>query len=106
MALLVLKDTQQCSLAIAPINAKGRPAPVDGVPQWATSDPNVATITPSANGMSAVVKANFAGTAQVSVTCDADLGTGKRNITGTLDVRVDAGEAVSVAITPGTPAEQ
>ena len=104
---LILTDTQQCALGIDPRNAKGNPAPVDGVPQWASSDPAVAVVEPAADGLTAVVKAVAQGTTQISVTADADLDEGEvRNITGVLDVEVRPAEAVTMGITTGTPEEQ
>ncbi len=105
--MLVLTDTQKCTLTITPKNAKGNPAPVDGIPEWSSSNPAVVSITPAANGLSAVVKATATGTSQISVTVDADLDAGEtRNLTGTLDVEVRPSEAVMVGITTGTPEEQ
>lgn len=106
MALVVLSDSQQVPLAIDPRNKKGNKAPVDGVPQWASSDPNVISVTPSADGLSCLAKAGATGTAQVSVTADADLGSGVTALAGTVDFEVRPGPAVSLGITTGTPEEQ
>lgn len=105
--MLIITDSQQVDLAIKPVDKKGFPAQVDGVPVWATSDPTIATIEPSADGLSAVVKAATAlGSVQISVSADADLGAGVETITGLLDLEVAAGKAVSLAIIAGTPTEQ
>jgi len=104
--MLILTDTQKCNLAIDPRNAKGQPAPVDGIPQWSSSNPGVCDIQPAADGLSAYVFAVGTGASQISVTADADLGAGVRNLTGTLDVEVRAGEAVTMGIAAGTPEEQ
>jgi hypothetical protein len=101
-----LTDTQKATLRIEPRNAKGNLAPVDGVPEWASSDPNVASVTPSADGLACVVKAGQAGSAQVTVTVDADLGDGIRALSGSIDVNVSAGEAVTIAIVAGAPEDQ
>ncbi len=108
MATAILTATQKLvGCAIDPRDSKGNPAPVDGVPQWATSDPAVVTVTPSADGLSADVVAVGLGTAQVSVVADADLDAGEtRELTGTLDVQVKAAEAVTLGITTPTPVEQ
>jgi hypothetical protein len=104
---MILTDTQKVSCTIDPRNSKGNPAPVDGVPEWASSNAAVATVTPAADGLSAVVVAVGIGLAQISVTADADLDVGEtRNISGTLDIDVRASEAVTLGITPGTPEEQ
>lgn len=105
--MLVLTDTQKATCTIDPRNAKGNPAPVDGVPQWSTSNPAVATVIPAVDGLSADVVAVSVGTTQISVIADADLDVGEiREITGTLDVTVKASEAVTMGITAGTPVEQ
>ena len=61
---------------------RGNPARVDGMPVWTSSDESVATVTPSDDGMSAtILSLGTTGTAQISVTADADLGeaeAGKR----------------------------
>jgi hypothetical protein len=104
--MLLLTDTQKVTLSIDPRNAKGNPAPVDGVPEWAVSNPGVGTITPSADGLSATFVATTGGDTQVSVTADADLGDGVRSLSATLDISVKPGEAVTLGITAGTPEEQ
>jgi uncharacterized protein YjdB len=104
---MILTDTQKVSCTIAPLNAKGNPAPVDGVPEWSSSNPSVATVTPAADGLSAVVTAVGIGVAQISVVADADMDAGEtRELTGTLDIDVRASEAVTLSITAGAPEEQ
>lgn len=105
--MLVLKDNQKVALFIVPTSAAGNPALVEGVPVWTISDSAVLICTPSEDGMSAEVKAaGLVGTAQVSVTADADLGEGVRTITGVLDVEVKAGEAVTLTVSHGEPTDQ
>src|SRR6267142_6349149 len=55
--MLQLTDVQKCTLSIAPVDAKGNPAPVDGAPSWSVSDPALLDLTPAADGLSAVVTA-------------------------------------------------
>jgi hypothetical protein len=105
--MLILTDTQQVPLAVAFLNKAGNPAPVDGAPVWSSSDETVLTVTPAADGLSAVAKATGKlGTAQVSVTADADRGEGVRSISGVLDVTVQPSDAVSASISAGAPEEQ
>lgn len=105
--MLLLTSTQKCSLSIQPVDAHGNPALVDGTPTWSVADPNILTITPAADGLSAeIVAAGPIGATQVSVQADADLGGGVKTIAGTLDVQVAAGEAVGLSISAGTPVEQ
>ena len=104
---MILKDNQQVSLAIQPVDAKGKPAQVDGKPAWESSDPSIVSVTPSDDGLSAVAAAGQnLGHAQISVKADADLGEGVRLITGVLEFDVVAGEAVSLSIIAGQPEDQ
>lgn len=104
LTMLLLTNAQKVSLSIQPVDAFGQPARVDGVPAWAVSDDTLATITPATDGLSAVVEPiGPVGTVQVQVTADADLGGGVRSISGTLDVQIEASEAVSLTIVAGAP---
>jgi hypothetical protein len=103
---MLLTDTQEVDLAIKPIDKKGQAAQVDGVPVWVSSDPSVIEITPAADGLSCLAKAGNIGSAQVSVSADADLGEGVVTITGVLDFNVVAGQAVSLSVIAGVPREQ
>jgi hypothetical protein len=107
--MLVITATQKAALAIAAVDAKGNPAPVEGAPSWSSSEPTLVTVEPSEDGLSAVIKAVGPVTptpVQINVMADADLGEGVRAITGLLEVSVIAGEAVGVAISAGSPEEQ
>lgn len=102
----ILTDTQQVSAVCKPKTASGAAARVDGIPQWSTSNPSVATVTPSDDGLTCVVKAAGIGTTQIGVVADADLGEGVREITTVDDVEVKASEAVTIGIEWGVPEEQ
>lgn len=88
-------------------NSAGAPASVDGAPVWASSDATVLTVTPAADGMSALVSTVAAGVARISVTADADLGAGVATITGVSEaVNVSTGplsQASTIAFTFGAP---
>ena len=81
-------------------NAAGQPAPVDGVPVWASSDETVVTVVAAADGMSAVVSSVApGGPARVTVTADADTGTAVSTITGVTEdimVTLDPAQMASV----------
>ena len=107
ITMLEMTETQQAPLTLNITDAKGRPAKVDGVPSWSSSNIDVATVTDiSTDGLSATVKGVAPGLCQVTVTADADLGAGVKNITGFLDVNITGGEAITVELVPGTPVEQ
>lgn len=102
--MLLLTNAQKVSVSIQPLDQYGNPARVDGAPQWALSDNTLGTLSPSADGLSAeFVTGEGVGTLQLSVSVDADLGSGVRTIAGTLDLQVEPSEAVSVGIVAGVP---
>lgn len=102
-----MRDDQRVSLSISITDNKGKPASVDGVPVWASSDETVITVMDAGvDGMSAVVTGVAPGTARVVVTADADLGTGVENLTGVLDFNITGGKAAAINVTAGTPEDQ
>lgn len=102
-----LKDSDKVSLSIAIKDAKGNPAQVDGIPVWSVTDPSLASLNVSADGMSADLLASGPlGSCQVQVNADADLGAGVTSILGTLDLTIIAGDAVSIDIAAGVPSAQ
>lgn len=104
--MLKLTSTQQASLSISAVDARGKPAQVDDV-TWSSSDESVATVTVDpTDPRKATVKSVDAGTAQINVSADADLGDGVSTLTGLLDLTVLAGQAVALVISTGTPSEQ
>lgn len=104
--VLQLSDSQKCDLSISPVDKKGKHAPLDGIPDWTSSDDTVATVVASTDGLSAVVTAVDLGSCQINVSADADLGAGVVALSGALDVTVVGGQAVSLSIGTGTPTEQ
>lgn len=62
-----------------------RPAMVDGIPMWASSDATILTVVASADGMSAIVDTVAPGVARITVSADADVGAGVIPITGVSD---------------------
>jgi hypothetical protein len=88
------------------VDAKGNPAPVENV-VFEGSDPNIILVrTDETDQTKATVLARTVGTAQVTVTADADIGEGEKELMGLLDVQVVAAEAVALSITAGTPEDQ
>lgn len=104
---LVITIDQEFDASVAFVDKNGNPATVDGSPSWGVSDPTILSVTPSADGTSAVVKAlGPLGTCQLNVSGDADLGDGVTQVGGTLDVEVKAGQAVAATISAGAPRQQ
>jgi hypothetical protein len=94
-----LTTAQQFNVTLTITDTAGNPAPVDGVPVWATSDATVVAVTAAADGMSAVAPGIAAGVARLTVTADADLGSGVQTITGVsedINVTIDPSQMASV----------
>lgn len=102
MATLQLQDTQHCPLSIQAVDAAGNPAVLPaGSVTWTSSNPAIASATPSADGSSCDVAAvGPLGAAQIGVSVVVDPST---TLTGTLDVSVVAGAAATIQIVPGAP---
>lgn len=103
MAIL-LTDLEKVFLSVAYTSAAGNPAAVEGLPVWASSNEGVVTLEVTEDGYSAyAVTVGPVGTAQVSVSADADLGEGIRPLVATLDVTVIGSEAVFAGLITGAP---
>ncbi len=105
--MLLLTVDQKCTLHIQPVDDKGNPAKVDGIPAWGISDTTILSITASDDGLTAVVDTlGPLGVSQVNVSVDADLGEGVTTISGVLDITVVAGQAVSLNIGADAPEQK
>lgn len=100
---IVLTDEQEVVLTATFWTAGGNPARVDGIPAWASLNPDVISLAVAADGLSALAVSGAPGTAQVTCTADANLGVGVRKIVGTFLFEVREAEAVSVGLVPGIP---
>jgi len=101
---MILTDAQKVNLTVTFQDAAGNPATVDGVPTWVSSDPTIITLNVAADGLSAdAVTTGTLGTAQVSASADADLGSGVTTITGVIDLEVQGAAAVVALVAAGAP---
>lgn len=91
-------------LSVQPVDKKGNPATLAGVPAWTVSDPTLATLNTAPDGLSSTVLAvGPLGHVQVAATFD----DGAEDVlSGTLEVDIVAGAAATLYITAGTPSEQ
>lgn len=104
--MLTINTVQKATVSIQPVDKKGHPASVEGIPVWTVSNEGPLSLFPADDGMKCDIVGLSVGTCQVNVTADADLGPGVKAITGTLDVQVSAAEAVGFAINVGTVEDQ
>lgn len=101
---MILTSEEKVSVVINAITPAGNPARFDGVPVWEVSDPMVAAVFPSPDGLSAEIHSVDFGQAMVTVTCDADLDVGEvRELVGMVDITVVEPEAVSMTVSTGAP---
>jgi hypothetical protein len=104
---MTLTDIQKVNLTIQPVDAKGNPATVPVPPTWTSSDATILTVTPAADGLSAVALAvGPLGTAQVTVKVQPDIDPSVPALVGTLDVEVVGSDAVSLSIKADAPVNQ
>lgn len=102
-----LRDDQQVTLSIQPVDKRGNPAALDGAPEWFSGNSEIATVEPAADGLSATVKAvGPLGATVISVKADADLGEGVTPLAGGMDINVVSGAATTLTVTAGEPIDQ
>lgn len=101
-----LKATQQVNLEIIGVtDRKGNPTSLQN-PVWSTTDDLVASLTVTEGTTTRVVAGNL-GTASITVTADADLGDGVKEISSMpFDIEVVPGDAEVINIQASTPTDQ
>lgn len=98
-----ITNEEQITVTLSPVTPTGKPAQLDGVPVWAVLS-GESTVIPAANGLSAVIRSSDSvGDSSISVTADADLGSGVVEIADTITVHVVSANASSLGLTIGTP---
>lgn len=103
-----LTDIQKVAGQVSAVDSKGFAAQLEaGSFAYASSDENVAVVQQDADDESKfVIVAGVPGSAQIQFSADADLGEGVLTLSGTVDVEVVAGQAVSLSAALGTPEAQ
>lgn len=100
-----MKDTQQVTASLAVTDSKLQPVAqptFDSPPAWTIDNPAVATLTPSADGLSCLLVASLPGVANLTVSATAS----GQAFAGTLPVQVTVGDAAAISISLGTPVDQ
>lgn len=98
-----LTTEQQVLVKLAPVTPKGKPVDLDGVPNWSVVS-GEATLTVAADGKSCtIISPDSAGTSQVLVEADADLGSGVDTISDTIAVDVVHQNATALGLTAEPP---
>lgn len=101
MAVTISADKKRV-FSVAPVDSKGRPAQIDGIPEWSVSPTGGVRLFPSTNGLSCEVAwfAPMSGQV-VTIKADADLGAGVEEIFGSVDVVTLSAKATGFAVTVG-----
>jgi hypothetical protein len=104
--MTTLQRGMQRQVTVRFLDDTGHEAPIDGIPQWASSDPAVLRVRPDAgNPLTAIVAAigPVNATAQWSCTGDADLGSGFEPVLIGDTIQIQAGQAKTGDYTYGEP---
>jgi hypothetical protein len=95
--MYTLPSDHYINVSVAYVDASGNAAVVDGDPVWQSSDTAIITVAvnPTDAFQASVTPVGPAGTAQVHITADADVGQGVQELVTLFDVSVAAGTAVA-----------
>jgi hypothetical protein len=101
-AMYTLPVDHTVQMQVAYTDAMGNPATIDGEVTWESSDASLAIVNadPSDTTICRVTPVGSLGQVQVTATCDADLGSGVRELITTCDIEIVGGEAVTGSIQP------
>lgn len=101
---LAINNEQKIKVTLSPTTAAGNAATLDGAPVWVSDNTDVCTVEPAEDGLSAYIVSAGVGTANVTVTADADLDEGEsREISDVIAMNVVAAEAAGLGLTAGDP---
>jgi hypothetical protein len=100
--MYTLPADHMVKMQVSYVDAKGNPATIDSAVSWNTSDASIIAVDvdPTDSTICAAVPVGSIGQAQVTASCDADLGDGVRELVTTCDIEVVGGEAVAGSIQP------
>lgn len=101
-----LRKGYEVDVAVGFVDDQGNPAQIDGAPVWGIADPDVGTIKPASDGMSAVLQGtgDVVGSKTVlTVEADADLGEGIVPVLVSEEVQLISGKASVASIGFGQP---
>lgn len=100
---LTVTNEQKIQVTLNPVTATGRPAPLDGAPEWTVISGN-STLDVASDGKSAfLVSSDDPGDTQFLVKADANLGAGVEEISDTIRLSVEGARAASLGLVAGSP---
>lgn len=96
-------NEQQVNVTLHPVTATGKPAQLDGAPEWSVVTGN-GTVNPAGDGMSAdLVSSDDPGDTDYLVKADADLGEGVVEISDIIRLHVAGAQAANLGLVAGDP---
>lgn len=100
---IAITNEEKILVTLTPVTAAGNPATLDGVPTWVSDNTDVATVQVADDGLSAYIISGNVGTANVTVTADADLDEGEeRELSDVVAVTILGAEAASLGFGAGS----
>lgn len=98
--VITISVDEPIKVGVKPLDSHGNPTGLDGVPAWSVSDEAILSFEVADEaGLTAIVTpAGLLGVAQIVCRGDAARGEDVREIVGTLDIEVIAGEAATLTI--------
>lgn len=99
---ITITNEQKIQVTLTPVTATGRPAKLDGAPEWSVISGD-STLDVASDGKSAfLVSADDPGDTQFLVKADADLGAGVEEVSDTIRLTVEGARAASLGLAAGT----
>lgn len=105
MSAANINTVEQVTATVRGVDAKGNPAPIQGVPVWTLSDPTLVSSTPSADGLTDVFAA-LGPVGTETVTASAQNSQGQPITSPPAIITIGAAPAVALVVDFGTPSVQ
>lgn len=103
MLEITITNEQKIPVTLNPATGGGKPAPVDGKPNWSVISGD-SVVEPAEDGKSAfLVSSDTPGDTQFLVEADADLGDGVETISSIIKLTVVGAKAANLGLVAGDP---
>jgi len=86
--MITITDKQKVTLTLIPKTKAGNLAKIDGIPVWGVDDVNIASLSISSDGLSAVASSSSPGNTIVFAFADANLNEGIREVLVEIEINV------------------
>jgi|SRR5215471_809231 len=106
MLEITITNEQQVKVHLTPVTEGGKPAPIDGVPEWSVVAGD-STFVAAPDGMSAdLISADDPGDTQFLVKADADIGEGVEEISDIIKLSVAGASAKNLGLSADAPVQK